>query len=88
MQLIFVQYMKTDQQIFTQQLGNNIRKHRLAIKMTVEDLAIDAGLAYSQVSRIELGKIKTSAYTVYLLSKALNVSIAVLYDVSLEEDTI
>ena len=55
MQLIFVQYMKTDQQIFTQQLGNNIRKHRLAIKMTVDDLAIDAGLAYSQVSRIELG---------------------------------
>lgn len=53
-------------------LGRQIRVLRVARKMTMEDLAIDAGIEYAQLSRIEHGKINTSVYQVYLISKALH----------------
>lgn len=40
---------------------------------TVEQLGLESGLGYSQVSRIELGKRNPTAYTLYILSKTLNV---------------
>lgn len=40
--------------------------------MTVEKLALNAGLAYSQVSRLELGKRNPTAYTLHLLSRTLD----------------
>ena len=59
---------------FTVIVGANVRKHRINNNLTIEQLAFDAGLTYSQVSRIELGKIKTSAYTLYVLAKHLKVT--------------
>jgi transcriptional regulator with XRE-family HTH domain len=59
---------------FTNLLGANVRKHRGVNNLTIEQLAFNAGLTYSQVSRIELGKIKTSAYTLYILAKHLKVT--------------
>ena len=49
--------------------------------LTVEQLALNAGLTYSQVSRIELGKISTSAFTVYILAKTLNISPTNLFEI-------
>lgn len=49
--------------------------------LTVEQLALNVGLTYSQVSRIELGKISTSAYTIYILSQTLNVSPDSLFEI-------
>lgn len=49
--------------------------------LTVEQLALNAGLTYSQVSRIELGKISTSAFTVYILAKTLNISPNSLFEI-------
>ena len=46
---------------------------RVKKKLSIERLSLEAGLAYSQVSRIEHGLISTSAYTVYVLSKTLDV---------------
>lgn len=40
---------------------------------TVEELGLESGLGYSQVSRIELGKRNPTAYTLYMLSKTLDV---------------
>ena len=54
-------------------LGFNVRRIRRNRKITVEDLGFESGLGYSQVSRIELGKRNPTAYTLYLLSKALDV---------------
>ena len=59
--------MRISKEIFTTCLGNNIRKHRLASGLTVEQLALNSELTYSQVSRIELGKIRTSAFAVYII---------------------
>lgn len=54
-------------------LGHNVRRIRRDRNYTVEDLGFESGLGYSQVSRIELGKRNPTAYTLYLLSKALDV---------------
>jgi len=58
---------------FRLQLGRNLRRIRAGRKLTIEDLALESGLAYSQISRIELGKINTTAYTIHILSHALKV---------------
>jgi len=57
-----------------------VRRVRVDRRLSVEKLALEAGLAYSQVSRIELGKISTSAYTLFLLSRTLEVSPATFFD--------
>jgi transcriptional regulator with XRE-family HTH domain len=64
---------------FKSLLGNNIRRARVSKKMTVEQLALEAGLTYSQVSRIELGKINTSAYTIHLIAETLSIPPAQLF---------
>lgn len=64
--------MKTKDE-FQNRLGSNIRRVRQANKYTVEQLGLESGLGYSQVSRIELGKRNPTAYTLYILSKTLNV---------------
>jgi transcriptional regulator with XRE-family HTH domain len=42
--------------------------------MTIEELAHEANMTYSQISRIELGKINTSVYTLHVLSRTLDVT--------------
>lgn len=63
----------TSKQTFRVQLGRNLRRLRAERNLTIEDLALDSGLAYSQISRIELGKINTTAYTLHVLAHALKV---------------
>jgi transcriptional regulator with XRE-family HTH domain len=59
---------------FQSLLGKNIRRVRISRNLTIEQLAHEANLTYSQVSRIELGKINTSVYTLHILSQTLDVS--------------
>ena len=59
---------------FQSLLGKNIRRVRISRNLTIEQLAHEANLTYSQVSRIELGKINTSVYTLHILSHTLDVS--------------
>lgn len=54
-------------------IGKNLRRIRNEKGITLEQLALEAGIAYSQVSRLELGKINPTAYTLYLLASALKV---------------
>jgi transcriptional regulator with XRE-family HTH domain len=61
------------------QLGQKIREHRTIRNQTIENLASDAGLDYSQLSRIERGKINTSVYHLYSISCALNIPITDLF---------
>ena len=75
-----------NKQEFTEVFGSNVRRVRSLQGLTLEQLALESGLTYSQISRIELGKINTSAYTVYLLSNTLNISPSDLFTKnSLEE---
>jgi transcriptional regulator with XRE-family HTH domain len=54
-------------------VGNKIRKIRVDKGLTIEKLANEAGIDYTQVSRIELGKINTSIYQIYIITNKLEV---------------
>lgn len=56
-------------------VGMKVRSLRIENKKSIESLALDAGMDYTQVSRIELGKINTSLFQIYKISKSLNVSV-------------
>ena len=58
---------------FATQLGQKIREIRINRNMSISELAYESGLDYTQLSRIELGKINTSVFTVYQVSKALDI---------------
>jgi len=61
-------------------IGQRIRNLRLEKKMSIEKLAHEAGIEYTQLSRIELGKINTSIYHLYLISLTLGIELAELFD--------
>jgi transcriptional regulator with XRE-family HTH domain len=60
-------------------LGNSIRTIRQSKQFSIEKLALDAGIEYTHLSRIELGKINTSIYHLYRISKALDIHLAELF---------
>lgn len=60
--------------------GKNLRAIRNAKGLSMEKLAQLAGLEYSQISDIELGKINTTISTVHLLAKTLNVATKDLFE--------
>jgi len=60
--------------------GENLRKIRKSQKMSMEKLAHESSMEYSQISRIEKGQINTSISTVKLLADALEVDAKILFD--------
>jgi transcriptional regulator with XRE-family HTH domain len=60
--------------------GKNLRGIRNSKGLSMEKLAQTAGLEYSQISDIELGKINTTISTVNLLAKTLGVATKDLFD--------
>lgn len=57
----------------TKLVGLKIREIRLKKRLTIEKAAHNAGLEYTQLSRIELGKINTSIYHVFIITESLEV---------------
>ena len=53
-------------------VGKVIRELRINKKMSIEALANQTGIGYSQLSRIERGKINTSLYQFYLIIVTIN----------------
>ena len=74
-------YMHLTKEDLKKFIGYNIRTIRIAQKMSIEAMAIKADMDYTQLSRIELGKINTSIFQLYKISKTLQVSIAELVKV-------
>lgn len=58
---------------FAIMLGQRIREMRINKNMSIGQLALESGLDYTQLSRIELGKINTRVFTLYQLSRALDI---------------
>lgn len=54
--------------------GQKIRAVRKSKNISQEVLALECGLEYSQINRIELGKVNTSISHLFLIAKALKVS--------------
>jgi DNA-binding XRE family transcriptional regulator len=70
----FVSPMRTKDEIATL-LGKRIRSLRIMKNLTMEELAMESGMDYSQISRIERGKINTSVYQIYMITNVLNITI-------------
>lgn len=62
-------------------IGDVIRELRLAEKKSIESLSNETGIGYSQLSRIERGKINTTIYQIYVILSALNVPMNTLLKV-------
>jgi transcriptional regulator with XRE-family HTH domain len=60
---------------FIENLGNNVRKLRSEKKISIEKLSIKSGISYSQLIRIEKGKINTSIYQLYQIAHHLEVKL-------------
>jgi transcriptional regulator with XRE-family HTH domain len=54
-------------------VGLRLRELRLDKGLTIEKLAHESGIEYTQISRIELGKINTSIYQIYHITITLDV---------------
>jgi len=54
-------------------VGNKIREVRLSKNISQEALANDCEVDYSQVNRMELGKVNFSISYLYRIAKALNI---------------
>lgn len=69
---------------FQKNLGSNLRRIRNDCSWTIEKLALESGLTYSQIGRIELGKRNPSCFTMFQISKTLNVSITEFFKRNME----
>ena len=57
-------------------VGKKIRCLRQDRGLTMEQLAFEVGIEYTQLSRIERGVINTSIYQLFVISRALQVEFA------------
>jgi len=62
-------------------IGKRIRELRLKKGMTMEVLSVHSDMEYIQLSRIERGKINTTIFQVYKISKALSEPVTNIFDV-------
>jgi transcriptional regulator with XRE-family HTH domain len=55
-------------------VGSRIRRIRQSMGFTIKKLALETGVEYTQLSRIERGQINTSVFQLFLISRALNIN--------------
>ena len=61
-------------------MGGKIRIMRQNKGLTIEQLAYESGMGYIQLSRIELGKINTTVFQIFKISKSLEVEVSEIFD--------
>lgn len=79
-------FSKSIQKSYLRRLGRELRLHRLAIGLSQAQLAIDANMEVSQISRIERGVINTSVGTLLQISAVLEVDISELLPPSFSKE--
>jgi len=60
-------------ELFLLKIGENIRNFRTQQGYSIESLANDCGIDYSQLGRMELGKVNFSVSFLSKISKVLNI---------------
>jgi transcriptional regulator with XRE-family HTH domain len=71
--------MSDDKKEFARKIGSKIRENRIMKGLTMQELAHMTNMEYIQLSRIELGKINTSCFTIFIISKTLNLNFSELF---------
>ncbi|NEN23805.1 helix-turn-helix transcriptional regulator [Cryomorpha ignava] len=59
--------------------GEKLKEKRKSLKVTQAQLAADANIEISQISRIERGVLNTSIGTTYILAEALKIHVSELF---------
>jgi transcriptional regulator with XRE-family HTH domain len=72
--------MVEEKRDISKKLGSNIRYHRLEKNLSLEKFALEAGMEYSQVSRIERGVINTTIFQIYRIAKTLKVPVKAFFE--------
>lgn len=65
--------MPLSKEELTRHIGNRIRECRNERKLSIEELAVAAEMEYTQLSRIERGKINTGVFHIYKIAGSLGV---------------
>jgi transcriptional regulator with XRE-family HTH domain len=78
------QKRKAMQRFYLQRVGENLRKVRVAKGLSLRGLAKACALDYSDIGKIEKGKINIGVVKLLELSHALEITPAILLDVSNE----
>lgn len=71
MLLHIVKYVRNEDAI--KMFGENVRRIRMSKNISQEQLAYKAEVEFSQISRIERGKVNTSVSMIYILATALEI---------------
>ncbi len=74
-------YMSLKREEVSKRIGDRLREIRQSKGLSIEKVANGANIDYTQLSRIELGKINTSIYQVYCISRSLDVPIPHIFHV-------
>lgn len=64
---------------FTEIVGNNIKRERIKLKLTQDDLAYKCGFYRTYINLVETAKRTPNSYTLYKIAKALNIPVDNLY---------
>lgn len=81
----FVAVRKTADKNFIMAFGKQLRKLRQDKKMSMQTLAYTINVEYSQISRIELGKINTTISMTHDIATALEIPVKMLFDFEVME---
>jgi len=74
----------TYDQEFCKAFGKKVREVRKSKKISMENLALEADIEYSQIARIERGVTNPTITTVNAIAKALEVSVASLFEFTIK----
>ena len=67
--------MYQEKKEIVRKLGGNIRKLRIERNLSMEKVALESGMEYSQIRRIERGIINTTIFQIYRIAKTLKIPI-------------
>lgn len=73
---------KVRDELYLKAFGKNLRKVRKELGFSMEQVALNAGIEYSQVSDIEHGRINTTISTIHAIAKALKTPEKTFFDFS------
>jgi transcriptional regulator with XRE-family HTH domain len=61
-------------------IGARMREQRLAIHMSQAQLGSELGITFQQIQKYETGKNRVSAARLFMICKALNVSLSSMFE--------
>ena len=71
--------MIVEKNLIVSKFGVVIREIRISKGLTMEELACNSSMEYIQLSRIERGKINTTIFQMYKITKSLDIELSEVF---------